>query len=70
MKVRFALTTLTQLASTLVWVVVSALLICLGSKGRLKLCGVGPSVMQVFKLTRLASVSDIQPTRDEALTSF
>ena len=41
-----------------------------GAKGRLKLCGIGPAVMQVFKVTRLDSVFDIQATRDEALTSF
>jgi len=41
-----------------------------GSKGRLKICGVGPAVMQVFKVTRLDTVFDIKGTRAEALNSF
>lgn len=41
-----------------------------GAKGRLKLCSVGPAVMQVFKVTRLDSVFDIQASRAEALQSF
>jgi anti-anti-sigma factor len=41
-----------------------------GAKGRMKLCNVSPDVMKVFKLTRLDSVFDLYPTRDEALKSF
>jgi anti-sigma B factor antagonist len=41
-----------------------------GAKGRMKRCNVSPDVMKVFKLTRLDSVFDLYPTRDEALKSF
>lgn len=41
-----------------------------GSQGRMKLCGIGPTVMQVFTITRLNGYFDIYPTRDEALASF
>jgi len=40
------------------------------AKGRMKLCCVGPTVMQVFTITRLDGYFDIFPTRDEALASF
>jgi len=41
-----------------------------GSKGRMKLCGIGPAVMKVLTCTRLDAYFDIHASRDEALASF
>lgn len=40
------------------------------AKGRMKICGIGPTVMQVFKITRLDGYFDLYETRAAALASF
>jgi anti-sigma B factor antagonist len=43
---------------------------CKDAKVQLKLCSIDPQIMQVFKLTKLDKVLDIQPNEDRALSSF
>lgn len=38
-----------------------------GEEKRLRLCGMGPAIAQVFRATRLDQVFDIRSTLDEAL---
>lgn len=40
------------------------------AKGRMKLCGITASVMQVFKITRLDGYFDIYETQAAAIASF
>lgn len=40
------------------------------AKGRLKLCGIRPEVLQVFKVTKLDSLFDIHDGRESGLASF
>lgn len=40
------------------------------AKVDLKLSNIDPQIMQVFKLTRLDKVLDIQPSEDRALSAF
>lgn len=40
------------------------------SKGRLKMCGIAPGILEVFQVTKLNKVFDIRPTADEALAAF
>ena len=37
---------------------------------KLKLCGISPSIMEVFRLTGLTKILDIHPNRAEALAVF
>ena len=37
---------------------------------KLKLCGIAPSIMEVFKITALNKILEIHPTRAEALLVF
>lgn len=39
-------------------------------KGELRVCSVRDSIMEVFKITKLDKVFDIQPTEEEALARF
>jgi anti-sigma B factor antagonist len=39
-------------------------------KGKLKLSDINPQIFEVFKITRLNTVFDIQPTIDKARASF
>lgn len=39
-------------------------------KGKLKLCGVAPSVYEVFEITRLNRVFEMHNTEDEAIEAF
>ena len=41
-----------------------------GSKGRMKLCGIHPEVMEVLKITRLDTVFDILGARADAIAQF
>jgi anti-sigma B factor antagonist len=43
---------------------------CKDAKVQLKLCTIDDQIMQVFKLTKLDKVLDIQPNEDRALASF
>jgi anti-anti-sigma factor len=43
---------------------------CKEFKVKLKLCGVSPDIMQVFKITKLNKVFDIQPDEPTARKSF
>lgn len=43
---------------------------CKEAKTQLKLCSIDDQIMQVFKLTKLDKVLDIQPNEDRALSSF
>ena len=40
------------------------------SKGRLKMCGIAPGILEVFQVTKLNKVFDIRPTAVEALAAF
>lgn len=40
------------------------------AKGRLKLCGIGPEVLQLFQVTKLDSLFDIHDDRRQGLASF
>jgi len=40
------------------------------AKGRLKLCGIRPEVLQVFQVTKLDSLFDIHDDRRQGLASF
>ena len=40
------------------------------SKGRLKLCGVAPGILEVFQVTKLNKVFDIRPDAAEAMAAF
>ena len=40
------------------------------AKGRLKLCGIRPPVLQVFQVTKLDSLFDIHDSRESGLSSF
>jgi len=40
------------------------------AKGRMKLCDIRPSVMEVLRITRLLGYFDVYRTRAEALASF
>jgi len=40
------------------------------SDGQLKLCGINPKILKIFKITRLNRVFDIYPDKDGALKSF
>lgn len=40
------------------------------AQGRVKLCGLGKSIQNVFVVTRLTSVFDVEETRDAAVKSF
>jgi anti-sigma B factor antagonist len=40
------------------------------SKGRLKMCGIAPGILEVFQVTKLNKVFDIRPTAGEALAAF
>lgn len=43
---------------------------CKGAGVQMKFCEVSPNVMEVFKITKLNKVFDIQPTEEKALASF
>ena len=43
---------------------------CKEFKVKLKLCGVSPDILQVFKITKLNKVFDIQPDEPTARKSF
>lgn len=43
---------------------------CKADKVDLKLCHIAPSIMEVFKITRLDKVLDIQATEADALKAF
>jgi anti-sigma B factor antagonist len=40
------------------------------SKGRLKMCGLAPGILEVFQVTKLNKVFDIRPDAAEALAAF
>ena len=40
------------------------------SKGRLKMCGIAPGILEVFQVTKLNKVFDIRPDAAEALAAF
>jgi len=40
------------------------------AKGRLKLCGIRPEIMQIFAVTKLDNLFDIHDTRESGLASF
>jgi anti-sigma B factor antagonist len=40
------------------------------SKGRLKICGLTPGILEVFEVTKLNKVFDIRPDAAEALAAF
>ena len=40
------------------------------SKGRLKMCGVAPGILEVFQVTKLNKVFDIRPDAAEAMAAF
>ncbi len=40
------------------------------AKGRLKMCGVAPGILEVFQVTKLNKVFDIRTDATEALTAF
>jgi anti-sigma B factor antagonist len=40
------------------------------SKGRLKMCGIAPGILEVFQVTKLNKVFDIRPDAGEALAAF
>lgn len=40
------------------------------SKGRLKMCGVAPGILEVFQVTKLNKVFDIRPDVAEAMAAF
>jgi anti-sigma B factor antagonist len=40
------------------------------TNGRLKLCGIQPKIMEIFKITRLDNVFDIQPDLSAAVKSL
>ena len=40
------------------------------SKGRLKMCGIAPGILEVFQVTKLNKVFDIRPDASEALAAF
>jgi len=40
------------------------------SKGRLKMCGVAPGILEVFQITKLNKVFDIRPDAADALAAF
>jgi anti-sigma B factor antagonist len=40
------------------------------NKGKMKLAGVKKSILQVFKVTKLDKMFEIQPTREKAVKSF
>ncbi len=39
-------------------------------KGKMKLCGIKSSILQVFKITRLDKMFEILPDEDKAIKSF
>jgi len=39
-------------------------------KGELRLCCIGPSIYEVFVITRLNEIFHISPSREQALSSF
>ncbi len=43
---------------------------CKAASVELKFCEVSPNVMEVFKITKLNKVFDIQPTEEKAVASF
>lgn len=43
---------------------------CKAAKVELKLCSIAPEILEVFKLTRLDAVFDIQDTEARALAAF
>jgi anti-sigma B factor antagonist len=40
------------------------------SQGRLKMCGLTPSILEVFQVTKLNKVFDIRPDAADALAAF
>lgn len=40
------------------------------AKGRLKMCGLAPGILEVFQVTKLNKVFDIRAERAEALAAF
>ena len=40
------------------------------SKGRLKMCGIAPGILEVFQVTKLNKGFDIRPDAGEALAAF
>jgi anti-sigma B factor antagonist len=40
------------------------------AKGRLKICGLAPGILEVFQVTKLNKVFDIRPDAAEALAAF
>jgi anti-sigma B factor antagonist len=40
------------------------------AKGKLRLCGIRPDIYEVFAITKLNTVFDIKPDRDQALSGF
>jgi len=40
------------------------------ARGRLKLCGISPGILEVFQVTKLNKVFDIRPDRAEAVAAF
>ena len=40
------------------------------AKGRLKMCGLAPGILEVFQVTKLNKVFDIRADQGEALTAF
>jgi anti-sigma B factor antagonist len=40
------------------------------AKGKLRLCGIRPDIYEVFAITKLNTVFDIKPDRDQALAGF
>jgi len=43
---------------------------CKEYKAKLKLCGIAPQIMEVFKITRLNKLLDISADEDAALAAF
>ncbi len=62
-KVRF-------MSSSMLGKLVKAHKKCQGFKVKLKLCGVAPDIQEVFKITRLDKLFDIEPDAEAARKAF
>ena len=69
-KVALDFRTVEFMSSAMLGTLVSFNKKCTEFKVKLKLCGIAPEIREVFKITRLDKLFDIQPDLDTALASF
>ncbi|MDZ7291474.1 MAG: STAS domain-containing protein [candidate division KSB1 bacterium] len=69
-KIIIDLGSVTYINSTGIGALVSIYTMYSKDKGIVKLCGMNPSVQNIFVITKLTSVFDVTETRDEAIKSL